>query len=201
MKMYKRIFALILVLALAMSLAGCGEIKKAEASVNGMFMSFKNLDFDEAQKYVNIEDIVNGDEANANTQLIMKTVFGNLDYEIVASNKVDNNNVVVKTKITATDMKPVMSEFLTKALQYAFSNAFANPQPTEEETNKKMEEILVECAAKPDLATVTNEVDIKVIKTESKEWKIEADDAFINALLGGLADATKEMENNFNTEE
>ena len=53
--MYKRIFALILVLALAMSLAGCGEIKKAEASVNGMFMSFKNLDFDEAQKYVNIE--------------------------------------------------------------------------------------------------------------------------------------------------
>ena len=124
-----------------------------------------------------------------------------LDYEIVASNKVDNNNVVVKTKITATDMKPVMSEFLTKALQYAFSNAFANPQPTEEETNKKMEEILVECAAKPDLATVTNEVDIKVIKTESKEWKIEADDAFINALLGGLADATKEMENNFNTEE
>lgn len=64
-----------------------------------------------------------------------------------------------------------------------------------------MEEILVECASKPDLATVTNEVDIKVIKTESKDWKIEADDAVVNALLGGLADAAKEMENAFNTEE
>ena len=72
---------------------------------------------------------------------------------------------------------------------------------TEEETNKKMEEILVECASKPELATVTNEVDIKVVKTESKEWKIEADDTFVNALLGGLADAAKEMENAFNTEE
>lgn len=201
MKMHKRIFAIMLVFVLAMSLAGCGEIKKAETSVNGMFIAFKNLDFDEAQKYVNVEDIANSDESNENTQLIMETVFGNLDYEIIASNKVDSNNVIVKTKITATDMKPVMGEFLTKALQYAFSNAFANPQPTEEETNKKMEEILVECATKPDLATVTNEVDIKVIKTESKEWKIEADDTFVNALLGGLADATKEMENAFNTEE
>lgn len=69
--------------------------------------------------------------------LIMETVFGNLSYEIISSEKVDNNNVVVKTKVTATDMKPVMREFLTKALEYAFSNAFSSPQPTEEETNKK----------------------------------------------------------------
>ena len=178
------------------------QIKKAETAVNGMFAAFKSLNFEEAQKYVNVEDITKaGNEANENSMLIMETVFGNLSYEIISSEKVDNNNVVVKTKVTATDMKPVMGEFLTKALEYAFSNAFSSPQPTEEETNKKMEEILVECASKPELATVTNEVDIKVVKTESKEWKIEADDTFVNALLGGLADAAKEMENAFNTEE
>ena len=98
-------------------------------------------------------------------------------------------------------MKPVMGEFFSKALEYAFSTAFSTPQPTEEETNKKMEEILIECASKPDLATVTNEVDIKVIKVESNDWKIEADETFVNAVLGGLAEATKEMENAFNTEE
>lgn len=64
-----------------------------------------------------------------------------------------------------------------------------------------MQEIPVECASKPDLAAVTNEVDIKVVKTENREWKVESDDAFVNALLGGLADAAKEMENTFNTEE
>ena len=167
-----------------------------------MFTAFKSLNFEEAQKYVNVDEITKaGEEANENSMLIMETVFDNLSYEIISSEKVDNETVIVKTKVTATDMKPVLGEFLAKALEYAFSNAFANPQPTEEETNKKMEEILVECASKPDLATVTNEVDIKVIKTESKDWKIEADDAVVNALLGGLADAAKEMENAFNTEE
>ena len=202
MKRIKTITAIILTLILTLSLTGCGEIKKAETAVNGMFTAFKNLNFEEAQKYVNVDEITKaGEEANENSMLIMETVFDNLSYEIISSEKVDNETVIVKTKVTATDMKPVLGEFLAKALEYAFSNAFANPQPTEEETNKKMEEILVECASKPDLATVTNEVDIKVIKTESKDWKIEADDAVVNALLGGLADAAKEMENAFNTEE
>ena len=202
MKKFKSITAIILTLILTLSLTGCGEIKKAETAVNGMFTAFKNLDFEEAQKYVNVDEITKaGEEANEHSMLIMETVFDNLSYEIISSEKVDNETVIVKTKVTATDMKPVLGEFLSKALEYAFSNAFANPQPTEEETNKKMEEILVECASKPDLATVTNEVDIKVIKTESKDWKIEADDAVVNALLGGLADAAKEMENAFNTEE
>lgn len=202
MKRFKSITAIILTLILILSLTGCGEIKKAETAVNGMFTAFKNLDFEEAQKYVNVDEITKaGEEANENSMLIMETVFDNLSYEIISSEKVDSETVIVKTKVTATDMKPVLDEFLTKALEYAFSNAFATPQPTEEETDKKMEEILVECASKPDLATVTNEVDIKVIKTESKDWKIEADDAVVNALLGGLADAAKEMENAFNTEE
>lgn len=202
MKRFKSITAIILTLILILSLTGCGEIKKAETAVNGMFTAFKNLDFEEAQKYVNVDEITKaGEEANENSMLIMENVFDNLSYEIISSEKVDSETVIVKTKVTATDMKPVLGEFLTKALEYAFSNAFANPQPTEEETDKKMEEILVECVSKPDLATVTNEVDIKVIKTESKDWKIEADDAVVNALLGGLADAAKEMENAFNTEE
>ena len=145
MKRIKTITAIILTLILTLSLTGCGEIKKAETAVNGMFTAFKSLNFEEAQKYVNVDEITKaGEEANENSMLIMETVFDNLSYEIISSEKVDNETVIVKTKVTATDMKPVLGEFLAKALEYAFSNAFANPQPTEEETNKKMEEILVE---------------------------------------------------------
>lgn len=202
MKKIKSITAIFLTLILMLSLAGCGEIKKAETAVNGMFAAFKNLDFEEAQKYVNVEEITKPDnETDENSKLIMETVFDKLNYEILSSEKIDENTVMVKTKITATDMKPVMGEFISKALEYAFSTAFSSPQPTEEETNKKMEEILVECASKPDLATVTNEVDIKVVKTESKNWKIEADETFVNAVLGGLTEAAKEMGNSFNIEE
>lgn len=202
MRKIKSMTATVLAFILMLSLTGCGEIKKAETAVNGMFAAFQNLNFEEAQKYVNVEDITKtGNEANENARLVMETIFGKLNYEMISSEKADDHTVVVKAKITTTDMKPVMGEFFAKALEYAFSNAFASPQPTEEETNQKMEEILVECASKPDLATVTNEVDIKVVKTEGKEWKIEVDDTLSNALLGGLTDVAKEMENAFSSEE
>lgn len=202
MRKIKSMTATVLAFILMLSLTGCGEIKKAETAVNGMFAAFQSLNFEEAQKYVNVEDITKtGNEANENARLVMETIFGKLNYEMISSEKTDDHTVVVKAKITTTDMKPVMGEFFAKALEYAFSNAFASPQPTEEETNQKMEEILVECASKPDLATVTNEVDIKVVKTEGKEWKIEVDDTLSNALLGGLTDVAKEMENAFSSEE
>lgn len=98
-------------------------------------------------------------------------------------------------------MKPVLGDFFTKAMQYAFSTAFSDPQPTEEETNKKAEEMFIESASKADLATVTNDVDIKVVKNKDGEWKVETDDTFANALLGGLLDAAKELGSAFNNDD
>ncbi len=199
MKKIRIITSFVLAVCLILSLSGCGEIQKAESTVKGMFEAFKNLDFEEAQKYVNVGDITSvSDEASVNVEKIIETVFGSLDYEIVSSEKVDDH-VVVKTKITAIDMKPVMSDFFSKALEYALSNAFSSSQPTEEETTAKMEEILVECLSKSDLTTVTNEVYIKVVKNEDKKWEVEAEDDFVNAVLGGLMDAVEEMSNAFNS--
>ena len=167
-----------------------------------MFTAFKNLDFEAAQKYVNVDDITSSDgDSSVGSEVVMGAIFDKLSYEIISSEKIDSNTVTVKTKITATDMKPVLAEYMTEALAYAFSNAFASPQLTEEELNQKYEEILVECATKPDLATVTNEVDVTVVKTESNDWKIEADDAFVNAVLGGLVEAFDAMNDASNTEE
>ncbi len=199
MKKIRIITSFVLAICLILSLSGCGEIQKAESTVKGMFEAFKNLDFEEAQKYVNVGDITSvSDEASVNVEKIIETVFGSLDYEIVSSEKVDDH-VVVKTKITAIDMKPVMSDFFSKALEYALANAFSSSQPTEEETTAKMEEILVECLSKSDLTTVTNEVAIKVVKNEDKKWEVEAEDDFVNAVLGGLMDAVEEMSDAFNS--
>ena len=48
--------------------------------------------------------------------------------------------------------------------------------------------------------TVTNEVVIKVVK-DDKEWKVVSDDAFVDAILGGLSVAAEELENAFSVEE
>ncbi len=58
---------------------------------------------------------------------------------------------------------------------------------------------MVECLSKSDLTTVTNEVYIKVVKNEDKKWEVEAEDDFVNAVLGGLMDAVEEMSNAFNS--
>ena len=203
MKRIKSITAAILALVLLLSLTGCGEIKKAETAVNGMFTAFKNTDIEAAAKYVDVDEINASEDSSdsISTELVMKTIFNKLDYKIISSEKVDDTTVKVKTEITVTDMKPVLGEFFTNAMQYAFSTAFSNPQPTEEETNKKMEEMFIESASKEDLATVTNEVDITVVKTENNEWKVKSDDTFADALLGGLITAGEELSKAFENQE
>lgn len=203
MKRIKSIIATVLALVLLLSLTGCGEIKKAETAVNGMFTAFKNTDIEAAAKYVDVDEINASEDSSdsISTELVMKTIFNKLDYKIISSEKVDDTTVKVKTEITVTDMKPVLGEFFTNAMQYAFSTAFSNPQPTEEETNKKMEEMFIESASKEDLATVTNEVDITVVKTENNEWKVKSDDTFADALLGGLITAGEELSKAFENQE
>lgn len=203
MKRIKSIIATILALVLLFSLTGCGEIKKAETAVNGMFTAFKNTDIEAAAKYVDVDEINASEDSSdsISTELVMKTIFNKLDYKIISSEKVDDTTVKVKTDITVTDMKPVLGEFFTNAMQYAFSTAFSNQQPTEEETNKKMEEMFIESASKEDLATVTNEVDITVVKTENNEWKVKSDDTFADALLGGLITAGEELSKAFENQE
>lgn len=203
MKRIKSIIATILALVLLLSLTGCGEIKKAETAVNGMFTAFKNTDIEAAAKYVDVDEINASEDSSdsISTELVMKTIFNKLDYKIISSEKVDDTTVKVKTEITVTDMKPVLGEFFTNAMQYAFSTAFSNPQPTEEETNKRMEEMFIESASKEDLATVTNEVDITVAKTENNEWKVKSDDTFADALLGGLITAGEELSKAFENQE
>ena len=203
MKRIKSIIATILALVLLLSLTGCGEIKKAETAGNGMFTAFKNTDIEAAAKYVDVDEINASEDSSdsISTEFVMKTIFNKLDYKIISSEKVDDTTVKVKTEITVTDMKPVLGEFFTNAMQYAFSTAFSNPQPTEEETNKKMEEMFIESASKEDLATVTNEVDITVVKTENNEWKVKSDDTFADALLGGLITAGEELSKAFENQE
>jgi hypothetical protein len=106
---------------------------------------------------------------------------------------------MVKTEITAIDMKPVMGEFFTNAMQFAFSNAFTpeEQQLSDEEMDKKMEELFIQSVSKSDLATVTNTVDIKVVEVE-KTWKAAVDETFTDALFGGLMTVAEDMEKSFN---
>lgn len=193
-KNIKRIIAVILLAAIATVTAGCGEIAKAEAAIDGMFGALIALDFEKANEFVDVDKLGAETEGDStDTKMFMRHLFDRLQYEIVASKKVDGENVDVTVKITAVDMKPVLAEYLAEALKYSFSVAFKDPQPTDEEMAEKMEDIFMKSATKDDLKTVTNEIVVRVTKTDG-QWKVESGEALADALLGGLSAAGKELQ-------
>ena len=191
-KKHRSLIILVFVIIMISVLTGCGEVRKAEKIVNETFTALKSLDFERAQEYVDVDDLVDNDSEDINDKIIMNNIFGKMEHEIIESKKIDKNTVNVKTKVTAVDMKPVLSEYLATAIQYAFINAFSNSGPSQEEVNKKMEEVLVECLNKPDLGLVTNEIIVKVSKEDGK-WKINIEEALADALFGGLLSAAQEL--------
>ncbi len=198
MKKFLKIMVLaLLVAAMTLSLTGCGEEKKAENAVAKMFEAFQGSEFEEAKNYVNFDALSDGatGEMDLKTEMLMKNLFDRLEYKILSSQKIDGNKVEVAVEITAVDMKPVMQDYLKRALEYVFSN-MGDSQPTDEEMEKKMEEFFVESASQPDLETVTNEVVVAVVK-EDKDWKVQPDEEFVNALFGGLREATEDLSANF----
>lgn len=200
MKKYSKIISLIIVFTTMVALlAGCGETKQAEAAVNDTLAAIKALDFEAAADHLDVEDIMQSEEDSSSlldTDVFMKNLFGKLEYEILSSEKMNSSTVMVKTKITAVEIKPVLEDFLAKALEYLFSSAFASPQPSEETISAELERIFVECLSKEDAAKVTTEVDIKVVKVGSN-WQIETSEELASALLGGYEQALEDLNNTF----
>lgn len=196
----KKIISILMVIVLMFSLTACGEEKIAEATVRVMFTAFKTFDLDTIMKFVNVDSQL--EQFGADSDKIkdyeqhIKLMFDKFDYEILSTEKIDSQTVTVKTKITAMDMKPVLADFATSIMQYAFSNMSTVSNLSEEEMNKKVAEILLTCLEKPDLATVTKDVDVKVVKN-GKTWEVQTDETLVNAILGDLEKAAEEMSSSF----
>ncbi len=193
-KKLKIVTAYILIFSAMLMLTSCGEIKKAENSVNNMFIALKNLDFEGIQNYIN----TNGNDTDADIELaqpILEITADNIDYRIISSQQTDDNTVIVKTEITSANLVPAMSEYISQAFQFAFENAFSQTPLTEEEQDQKMTELFTDIIANAELEPVTNEVDIKVIKNENNSWIIQTDDKLENAIFGGLVEEADKIEN------
>ncbi len=203
-KLMKKLAAAVLVLSLALSLAACGvtPVQQAERAVKGLMEAFKVADIETASKYMDTEEMVSNEELAGlpdGGMELFENIFSKMQYEIISSEQVSDEQVRVTTKITAVDMKPVFGQYVAKALEYVFANAFTQPTPSDEEIAEEMMKIFNELLTAEDLATVTNEVVFNVVEGE-ENWKVEADEKVTDALLGGLVTALEEMEESFGEE-
>lgn len=201
MKITVKILAVltVLTLTLAVCLTGCGisDADKAAKTVESYVSALRNGNYDEARTYTDT-DITNANpNSTLNAEEFLCKLFSSLDAEVISTEETSDGTFCVKTEITAVDMASVVKNFMSKVMEYAFSTAFSDNPPTDEENEAKSIEILMDCISAEDIGTVTNTVDVTVVKNEDGEFTIAGDDILTDALLGGMQTAFSELAASF----
>lgn len=194
-KLTSVLLAMILIFA---SLTGCKEVEKSEAAVSGMFTELKNKNLDGAKTYLNTDEITIDDNVSDEyIKIAMDLLFDKLDYNIISAEKIDNNTVIVKTQVTALDMKPIISDVFMDLMKFRFSSEYSANMTMEAIQNKVID--ILKSSIGENSETVTTEVDIKVVK-EGKSWKVAGNDELADAVMGKIteaADGLGDILNNF----
>ena len=157
-----------------------------EKTVEGMLNSLKNADFQSVNKYVNYDEIVNESEMLQNSEMDEETqslLFDKLTWKILNISK-EENTASVEVEITNKDFNQIISNYTQEALRIAFSGESF----TQEEQNNKLKEQL----KNEEIGTKTVTTTIQLVK-QDKEWKIQADESLVNALLPGLQGAINSL--------
>ena len=157
-----------------------------EKTVEGMLNSLKNADFESVNKYVNYDEIVNESEMLQNTEMdeeAQSLLFNKLAWKISNISK-EENTASVEVEITNKDFNQIISNYTQEALRIAFSGESF----TQEEQNNKLKEQL----KNEEIGTKTVTTTIQLVKQDN-EWKIQADESLVNALLPGLQEAINSL--------
>ena len=198
-KWVKKSLAFLLSAVLAVCLVACGGgTDEAEAAVRGMFGAFQSLDFEEAEKYVNMEtiaDMESNEEGILQPRRMMEALFDRLSYNILSSEKKDADTVLVKTEVTAVNMTDLVSDWLPELYASMIAQLQQGQQPGEEQ-NQQLMETFLNLARQDGRTTLTTTVDIPVVRRDGS-WRVEADEAFVDAVMGGLKDAANTIEEAF----
>ena len=186
----KKLISIIITAVLCISLAACGnETNKVEDVVKGAFDALKAVDIDKLSEYVDIDYQDLDVYQLKQYEPIFEVISDNLNYNIISSEQKDDNNIVVKTEVTVSDLSPFIGDYLPKVLKYTTAN-FANiasGQITQEAAEQELRKMLEESLANTDLSNlVTKELDIRVKKGDDKKWKVQLDDNFVSSMFSTL---------------
>lgn len=157
-----------------------------EKTVEGMLNSLKNADFESVNKYVNYEEIVNESEMLQNSEMDEETqslLFNKLTWKILNISK-EENTASVEVEITNKDFNQIITNYTQEALRIAFSGESF----TQEVQNNKLKEQL----KNEEIGTKTITTTIQLEKQDG-EWKVQADESLVNALLPGLQEAINSL--------
>lgn len=187
--MFKRIFNILLIIAVSFSLVGCGAKETPEEAVTNALNALKEFDREKVEKYMNYDSIMMtvGDSTDIDTT--NKILLKNMSFNIVSS-EVKGRNATVKTEIKNVNMGDVFNDYLARSISNSLSISVGpeNEETTEisesdasQESAKLLEQIVDE--KKDDQS---KRVVILNLTRQKDSWNIEVSKDLQNAVFGGL---------------
>ena len=144
-----------------------------------MLNCLKNGDFENINKYVNYDEIlqnVSTSEDKTLSQDIQILLFDKLSWRVLNTTQ-NADTTTVEVEITNKNFKTILSNYIQEVLKVAFSGEVF----TEEEQNNK----LLDQLKREDVDTVATTVTLQVNK-QDEDWKVVVNEELINALLPGF---------------
>lgn len=202
----KKYLAVILALILCLSLAGCGSKRaSAESVVENGIKAFQSADQEAIQQYWGDTDFTDipteesSSEDDVYGQELLEKLASNLTYQITESSEDESTgSATVTVEFTNIDMGVIVPEWIGDIFTQAFGYAFLpeDQQPSEEELNTMYMDSLNSAIDNHADDFVTNTVDITLSLVDD-EWKINATDDVIDAMVGGMMTSLSSLGDSF----
>lgn len=187
-----RAVAIVCVAAFSIStfVTGCAKkVMSPETVVKTYFSELKTGETTKAADLVIAMDSGTSSDssssATAESDSLYKAMFSKIDAETEGKAKINGNTATVKVKITAPDMKKIMTNEISKMFSDALANAFSSSSTSSEDTNTQMAVDVTKELSQPDVALTSTEMDVQ-LKKQNGQWKIESSKNFEDAVTGGL---------------
>lgn len=181
----KNICSVLLIMACMFTLTSCKEVENAEKAVTDFMTAIQNCDYETMASIGNGMDTDKINTTDEQGKQIFDNLFNKTTYEIKSAELQEDKSVLVTTDITTVDVGKAYSTAITNSFSQLLSNAFSGEELSDEESEQIIIDNLVNELNNSNTGTVTTTVNIKVLKVD-KTWKVDCDDAFINAITGNL---------------
>ena len=181
----KNICSVLLIMACMFTLTSCKEVENAEKAVTDFMTAIQNCDYETMASIGNGMDADKINTTDEQGKQIFDNLFNKTTYEIKSAELQEDKSVLVTTDITTVDVGKAYSTAITNSFPQLLSNAFSGEELSDEESEQIIIDNLVNELNNSNTGTVTTTVNIKVLKVD-KTWKVDCDDAFINAITGNL---------------
>ncbi|WP_462378407.1 nuclear transport factor 2 family protein [Emergencia timonensis] len=197
----KKMLSIGCAIVLCLSIASCGATRdSAETVVENAIKAFQSGDQATMQAYWGEEDSSGStSEEDVQAQEMVKLLSQDLTYKIIDSEEnEDSGTATVSVEFTNINMSEVFSIFMGEMFSAAFGYAFLpeDQQPSDEEMNQMYMDKFAEVVEENKDNIVTTEVDIPLTLVDN-EWKINATEDVIDAMLGGLYSSANSMSEAF----